>query len=103
MTPLHSANLKNHEEIVQLLLQPSIEARGKDDTTILHWLAAATDSDSTLSLEHLKRVLKVECDPTVKDEDDRLAWEWAAENDGDDCSVAVLLRKAVENYKVVDI
>ena len=88
-TPLHLALSKNHEEIVQLLLRPSVEARGDSDTTVLHWMAAAE-----ASVEHLQRVLNAGCDATIKDDEGRLAWEWAAENSGQDCEAAVLLRKA---------
>ena len=83
---------KNHEDIVQLLLQPSADAIS-DGTTILHWMAAAE-----ASVEQLQRVLDAGCDPTIKDDEDRLAWEWAAEaaDDDNDCDNAVLLREATQ-------
>lgn len=90
-TPLHFAMIEKHEDIVRLLLQPSIEARGEDSTTILHWMAAAE-----ASVEQLRRVLEAGCDPTIKDDEDRLAWEWIAESSGNDCDTAILLREAVE-------
>ena len=87
-TPLHNAMSKNHEDIVQLLLQPSADAISDDGSTILHWMAAAE-----ASVEQLQRVLDAGCDPTIKDDEDRLAWEWAAEAaDDNDCDNAVLLR-----------
>jgi euchromatic histone-lysine N-methyltransferase len=91
-TPLHNAMSKNHEDIVQLLLQPSADAIS-DGTTILHWMAAAE-----ASVEQLQRVLDAGCDPTIKDDEDRLAWEWAAEaaDDDNDCDNAVLLREATQ-------
>lgn len=90
-TPLHYAMSKNHEEIVQLLLQPSSFAIS-DGTTILHWMAAAE-----ASVDQLQRVLDAGCDPTIKDDEDRLAWAWAAEAaDDNDCDNAVLLREAAQ-------
>ena len=91
-TPLHAALVRDHEDLVLLLLQPSVEARcDEDGTTVLHWIAAAEGS-----VEHLRRVLEAGCDPTVKDEEGRLAWEWAADNGGNDCDAARLLRQAAE-------
>lgn len=94
-TPLLFAMERNHEEIVQLLLKPSAEAReNDDDTTILHWMAAAG-----ATVQQLQRVLDMGCDATVKDEEGRLAWEWAAENsnNGIDNDAVVLLREAAED------
>lgn len=94
MTPLHYALDRNHEEIVQLLLKPSAEARENDDnTTILHWMAAAG-----ATVQQFQRVLVSGCDPTVRDAEGRCAWQWAAEssNNGVDSDAVVLLREAAE-------
>jgi ankyrin repeat protein len=93
MTPLLFAMSHNHESIVQLLLKPSLEAREDDNTTILHWMAAAG-----ATIPQFQRVLDMGCDATVRDEEGRLAWEWAAENsnNGIDGVVVVLLREAAE-------
>jgi ankyrin repeat protein len=88
-TPLHSSLCRGHDDIVQMLLGPSAKAKDKEERTVLHWMAAADGS-----IVHLRKVLEAGCDPSVKDGEGRLAWEWAAEEGGDDCDAAVLLRDA---------
>ena len=94
-TPLQVALEKNHVNVVQLLLAPSVAARN-DSTCILHWMAAAN-----ASIEHLRYVLETGgADATVEDDEGRLAWQWAAENHGNACAVAVLLREAATIQKI---
>ena len=91
LTPLHAALERGHSSVVQLLLAPSVAARS-DDTTILHWMAAAE-----ARLEHVQCVVQAGGDATAKDDEGRLAWEWAAEeSEGRDGVVAVFLREAAE-------
>ena len=81
-----------HGSAARLLLAPSAAARcGDDGTTVLHWMAAAE-----AAVEHLRCAVEAGADATAKDEEGRLAWEWAAENDGPDGDAAVFLRGAAE-------
>ena len=94
ITPLLHAMTSNHEDIVQLLLKPSAEARDNfGNTTILHWMAAAG-----ATVQQFQRVLDMGCDATVKDDEGRLAWEWAVDNsnNGIDGDAITLLREAAE-------
>jgi len=94
LTPLHASLIRNHPDVTTLLMQPTVLARGDDNTTVLHWMAAVG-----CTVEHTQAVLK-RADPgcaAVKDEEGRQAWEWAAEESGGDSEVAVLLREAADD------
>jgi ankyrin repeat protein len=87
-TPLEAAIERNHDAVVNVLLQPSVDAGGGSlQTTVLHWLA------STGCVRGIQLLLGAGADPNVQDDEGRTPAEWADE-DGH-TEAAALLRAAI--------
>lgn len=77
-TPIHLAMEKQHWDVVEALVPSSVavDSRGDDNTSVLHWMAAAGGS-----AEHIKYLLDKGADADIMDDEGRLAWEWAEEEE----------------------